>query len=88
MADVESAAALLVVYASIKLAEKKRRKRRIWVKPWLAERAIKGAYTNLVNDLHLHDHEEYRQYIRMSTNWLYYTAVFTAVLSSGASGTL
>ena len=68
MADQEDAVALLILYA-VKLKKKrKKRERKVWVNRWLAERNANGAYSNLFNDLRLHDQEEYRQYLRMSTD--------------------
>ena len=66
MAD-EKVVLALAVYCMQKL-RKKRRKRTIWVKPYLADRASKSSY-HLVHDLNvrLQDKEEYRAYLRMDT---------------------
>ena len=46
------ASAILLGFAYGKLKKKKRKKKRtVWVKPWLAERELKGAYNALVADL-------------------------------------
>ena len=44
-----------------------RRKRKEWVKPWIAARDQKGTYQNLLNELRLQDKESYRHYLRMNT---------------------
>ena len=45
----------------------KRRRRTIWVKPWLANRDAKSAYNNILQELRLQDQEEFRKYLRMNT---------------------
>ena len=53
------------------LKKKKRRKKRsVWVKSWLAERDVKGAYNNIISELKLHDKENYRLYLRMDSRTL------------------
>ena len=58
----------LAVFCMQKLKTKqKRRKRSIWVKPYLAERARQSNY-ELVRELtRLKDMHEYRRYLRMDT---------------------
>ena len=47
-----AATTLLLGYACEKLSEKKKRKKRkCWVKPWIASRKTKGAYHNLITEL-------------------------------------
>ena len=69
MDDEKVVAIALAVYAMQKLkAKKKRRKRTIWVKPYLRDRHGKSNF-QLVHDLRmrLQDKEEYRAYLRMDT---------------------
>ena len=69
MADEDDGAAILILYVATKLAKKKKRRRRsVWVKPCLAHRKANGIYSNLINELRLHDEEEFRRYMRMSTD--------------------
>ena len=69
MAD-EAVVLALAVYCmeKMKSRQKKRKKRSIWVKPYLAERAQKSRY-HLVKDLRIRiqDKHEYRAYLRMDT---------------------
>ena len=50
---VVAAASLLLGYAYDELQGKKRKKRKYWVKPWIASREAKGAYNILVTELSL-----------------------------------
>ena len=65
MAD-DKVVLVLAVYGILKLkaGHKKRRKRTIWVKPYLADRVFKSNF-HLVQDLkkRLQDKEEYRAYL-------------------------
>ena len=69
--EKESAVAILLLGCALKLNEsqssKCRRKRRIWVKPWLLNRQKSGIYHNLVNELVLADRGDYRRFMRMNT---------------------
>ena len=47
--------------------KEKRRKKVVWVKPWLANREFKSAYCNILAELRLHDEEEFRRYLRINT---------------------
>ena len=46
------------------------------MKDWLHERDTKGAYTNILQELGLNDHENFRKYLRMNTDMLYYVVFF------------
>ena len=39
-----------------------------WMKDWLRERDTKGAYANILQELCLNDHENFRKYLRMNTD--------------------
>ena len=70
MEDEKVVAIILAVYANGKFRKaKKRRRRTIWTKPYLAERRNKTNY-QLVNELQLRlqDKEEFRAYLRMDTS--------------------
>ena len=56
-----------MVFLEILRRKKKRKKRAVWVKSWLAERDDKGAYNNILAELQLHDRENYRRFLRMDS---------------------
>lgn len=66
MSDEELAAAAVVV-AVLQKRKTKRRKRKCWVKPWLARRPKLGIYETLLSELRLEEENEYKNYLRMST---------------------
>ena len=45
---------------------KPKRKHRMWVKPWIMQRADKGAYTNIMADLYETDQPGFKNYLRMT----------------------
>ena len=45
---------------------KKSRNRKTWRKDWVRERDTKGAYANILQELRLNDHEDFRKYLRMN----------------------
>ena len=45
----------------------KKRNRKKWMKDWLLERDSKDAYSNILQELRLRDHENFRKYLRMNT---------------------
>ena len=47
---------------------KKTRNRKTWMKNWLRERDTKRAYANILQELRLNGHENYRKYLRMNTD--------------------
>ena len=50
--------------------QKKPRRNRIrktWMKDWLRKRDTKGAYVNILQELRLNDHENFRKYLRLNT---------------------
>ena len=70
MSDFECLFALGISYIGYKKMQKKKEKRRkkvVWVKPWLANREFKSAYCNTLAELRLHDEEEFRRYLRINT---------------------
>ena len=74
----------MLLYTSIILATALRKKkdtkikvkRKEWIKGWLANRARKGAYRNIIRELKLTDKENYRRYLRMDE------ATFKVILSN------
>ena len=46
---------------------KKRKKRSVWIKPWLKNRLRTSAYQNVFQEIRLKDNEEFRRYPRMNT---------------------
>ena len=56
MSDFESLYVLGLSYIDYKKIQKeKRRKKIVWMKPWLANREQKSAYGNILAELRLHD---------------------------------
>ena len=54
------------MYSNLSKPNKKRIRKK-WMKDWLLEREVKGAYSNIVQELRLQDHEHFRKYLHMST---------------------
>ena len=66
-ADQESAAAAVVIGVLLKRRKSKQRKKRsVWVKPWLQRRNKLGVYHTLLQELRMEAMEEYKQFLRMS----------------------
>ena len=58
----------LMLGYGVKLKEKKRRKqRRMWVKPWILQRERFGAYNALINEFTLSEREDYRRLMRITS---------------------
>jgi hypothetical protein len=47
--------------------EKKKKRRRIWVRKWISYREEKGAATNLCRELEVEDPKEYRNFFRITS---------------------
>ena len=56
---------LLLSHSINNIASIRKRKHRCWVKPWICERTMKGAYSSLLNDLANTDRESFTNYMRM-----------------------
>ena len=68
MTSVEDSAVLAISLAvAIKIKKRKmlRKKRSIWVKPWLLKRNVRGAYDTLLSEFRSEDHFEYQKFLRM-----------------------
>ena len=66
--DSECAAAAIVFAVLLKRRKKsKRKKRSAWVKPWLQKRTQLGIYDTLLQELRLEEEEDYKKFLRMST---------------------
>ena len=67
--SVVAISTLLLSYALKMNVGKTRRQRKVWVKGWIRERKIKGAYNNaLLCDVSLlTDREDYRRFMRMNS---------------------
>ena len=66
-----SCATLTLAYAVDMFSNKKAKKSRnwkTWMKDWLHERDTKGAYANILQELHLNDRDNFRKYLRMNTD--------------------
>ena len=49
-----------------------RRRKRVWVKPWIARRGDKGIHQNLIKELLSEDKKSYINYMRMDNNTFAY----------------
>ena len=47
--------------------QKTKRKRSVWVKPWLKNYMYTSAFNNIFAELTVNDKEEFRQYLRINT---------------------
>ena len=47
---------------------KKSRNKKTCMKDWLHERDTKGAYANILQELRLNDHDNFRKYLHMNTD--------------------
>ena len=66
-ADQESDATAVVIGVLLKRRKSKQRKKRsVWVKPWLQRRNKLGVYHTLLQELRMEAEEEYKQFLRMS----------------------
>ena len=74
MDDEQFIVMLLVEYVSSKMLKKKRKKRSVWVKPYLLERERKSTF-QLINDFRIQDTEEFRCFLRMDTETFTVTAL-------------
>ena len=64
-----SCAVLTLVCAVDMLSNEKAktsRNRKTWIKDWLHERDIKGAYASNLQELRINDHAHCRKYLRMN----------------------
>ena len=66
--SVVAISTLLLSYALKMNVGKTRRQRKVWVKGWIREREMKGAYNVLLCDVSLlTDREDYRRFMRMNS---------------------
>ena len=65
--DEEVAAAAMIIAICVENDERKktRKRRKVWVKPWLQKRKVHVFYSQLLNELRLEDFEMYKNYLRM-----------------------
>ena len=64
-----AAVCFVLIGAALKKQElSRRRKRRKWVAELCSSRHEKGMYKNLVQELPLHDNEDFRRFLRMNTD--------------------
>jgi hypothetical protein len=64
-AVVASTGFVVMAGAAVELSRRKRKKRSVWVKPWILERPVHGAYSSLVSELINTDAASFRNYTRM-----------------------
>lgn len=54
-----------VVTMCVVLKKKKARSGRLWVRPWVARRDLRGIHVNLLKELRSEDMKSYKNYLRM-----------------------
>ena len=61
--------ATITLACALEIQKKPRRNRirRTWMKDWLRKRDTKGAYVNILQELRLNNHVNFRKYLRMNT---------------------
>ena len=61
--------ATIALACALEIQKKPRRNRirKTWMKDWLRKRDAKRAYVNILQDLRLNDHENFRKYLRTNT---------------------
>ena len=65
--DEETALAVVSLVLAPKIKNKKKRKKRIvWVKPWLQRRSYLGCFDTLLKELRSKDEAEYKRFLRMT----------------------
>ena len=64
-ATVVVSSSFLLMAAVEELRRHKRKKRTVWVKPWMLTRPVRGAYGTLVSDLMSADAVSFKNYTRM-----------------------
>ena len=67
-AVIRLASTLIITVLLTKGRVKSRRKRKLWVRKWIARRESRGAYNAIMQELRLEDAEGYRRYLRMNTD--------------------
>ena len=68
----EDVALILLIAAAGNIhqkTKKKRKKRTVWVKPWLSKRPKLGIFSCLLEEMRLEDKEGYKNYLRMSEEY-------------------
>ena len=65
LVTVVAISTLILAYGSQRLTSKKGRERKVWVKKWLMERELRGAYNALLVDLPRTAMDDYKRFMRM-----------------------
>jgi hypothetical protein len=65
MAADGATAAAIVAYLLL-VDDKKPRRRRVWVRQWIARRETLGCYSNLIRELRAEDTAMYTNFVRLS----------------------
>ena len=70
--------AAITLACALEIQKKPRRNRirKTWMKDWLGKRDTKGAFVNILQELKLNDHENFRKYLQMNTE-TYQVRLFT-----------
>ena len=65
--DEEVIIVLAIALNGLDNKPRKKRKRKLWVKPWLLQRRSKlGVFNTLLQEMKLEDQEGYKSYLRMT----------------------
>ena len=67
---VVAISSLLLGYAYDTFKGKESKKRKVWVKSWIAARELNGAYNALITELSLSEREDYRKFMRMKDSFI------------------
>ena len=68
--NIKKALTIMLLAIGVKLdgeeeQVKKRKKRSVWMKPWLENRLRTSAYQNIFQERHLKDKEEYEELVEL-----------------------
>ena len=68
--NIKKALTIMLLAIGVKLdgeeeQVKKRKKRSVWMKPWLENRLRTSAYQNIFQERHLRDKEEYEELVEL-----------------------
>ena len=61
-----ASAGFLMIAGAVQFQRRRRRKRTVWVKPWIQVQPVCGAYSTLISDLRYTDESAFRNYSRMN----------------------
>jgi hypothetical protein len=66
MARLQEAKLAAAVYVALAISNRRKVKRKCWIKNWVRRRDRQEAYTQLISELQLEDAQQFRNFTRMS----------------------